>query len=68
MLKHSQTSYLPHLVKALRFSLRCQVWSFRAAVHAFIPPLFPDTSVQMVKEITEGGGESVTFEESLGDA
>ena len=67
-LTHSGTSYFPHMAQALRFSLRCQVWGLRAAIHAFSPSLFPTTSVQMVKEITEGGEGYVLFDESLGDA
>ena len=56
MLEHSAANYFPHLLVALRFSLRCQVWSLRVAVHAFVPGLFPNTSAEMVEEIESRNG------------
>ena len=66
-IKHSNTNYLSHMVTALGFSLRCLGWASRACVHAFIPGVFPDTSVRMVAAICQDK-EPMDFDESLSDA
>ena len=57
-LQDHNTTYFPHMWRALKFGIKCYLWTGEVYIHALFPDMCTDTSDRMKAEIErlEGSG------------